>query len=100
MAAQEIENIQEKMNWHWRNSMRPIRFLAFDARAAMPIPLLLVYLRLSTIMLTIVTLMAFRYVENKGLSYPAAMRAIRVSFVGNIRPGLISAKRRKFLDYG
>ena len=40
-AAQEVENLQEKMNWHWRNSMRVIRFFTFDARAALPLPLLL-----------------------------------------------------------
>ncbi len=33
-AAEELENLQEKMNWHWRNSMRVVRFFAFDARAA------------------------------------------------------------------
>ena len=99
-AAKELENIQEKMNWHWRNSMRPVRFLAFDARAALPLPLLIVYARLSTIILTIVTLMIFRFLERKGLTFPAAVRSIRSGVVGRHRPGWLSVYSKKFIDYG
>ena len=99
-AAQELENLEEKMNWHWRNSMRVVRFLAFDARAAAPIPILLVYLRVSTIVLTILTLLLFRYLENKGLTVPAAMRNFRQWIVGNNRPGWVSIQKRKFIDFG
>ncbi len=100
MAAEQIDNIQEKLNWHWRNSMRTVRFLAFDARAAMPIPLLLIYARLSTLLLTIASLLFFRYLERKGLTLPAALRNFRSWLVGNYRPGLVGAQRKKFLDYG
>ncbi|MBL4803778.1 MAG: IcmT/TraK family protein [Alphaproteobacteria bacterium] len=99
-AAQELENLQEKQNWHWRNSMRVVRFLAFDARAAAPIPVLLVYLRLSTIVLTIVTLLVFRFLENKGLTVPAAMRNLRSWIVGIDRPGWIGVQKRNFTDFG
>ena len=43
MVGEELDTLQEKVNWHWRNTMRPVRFLAFDARAALPLPLLLVH---------------------------------------------------------
>lgn len=99
-AAEELENLQEKMNWHWRNSMRVVRFLAFDARAAAPIPILLVYARLSTFILTIVTLLIFRYLENKGLTVPAAVRNMRQWLVGAERPGYVTALHRKFIDFG
>jgi intracellular multiplication protein IcmT len=98
--VKEIENIQEKLNWHWRNSMRPVRFLAFDVRAAMPIPILIVYARPSTIMLTIITLLVFRYLERKGLTFPAAMRNLRAWVVGSERPGWLSVESKKFIDYG
>mgnify|MGYP000271211497 CR=1 FL=1 len=98
--AQELENIQEKVNWHWRNSMRPVRFLAFDARAAIPLPLLLVYFRLSTFLLTLATLMLFRHLERKGLTFPAAVRAARAWIIGKDRPGLIKAKKKRFVDWG
>lgn len=100
MAAEQLENIQEKMNWHWRNSMRVVRFLNFDARAAFPIPILLVYARTSTFILLVVTLMLFRYLENKGLTVPAAMRSLRMNLVGIERPGWLSSQRRRFIDYG
>ena len=98
--AQEIDNLQEKLNWHWRNSMQVVRFFAFDSRSALPIPLLLVYFRWSTVILMFGTLMVFRYLERKGLTVPAAIRNFRAWVVGKDRPGWISVKRKKFADYG
>ena len=98
--AKELENIQEKMNWHWRNSMRVVRFLAFDGRAALPLPILLLHARLSTLIITILTLLLFRYLERKGLTVPAAMRNFRQWLVGTNRPGWVGVQRRKFKDYG
>ncbi len=99
-AGEQIKNLQEQMNWHWRNSMRTVRFGPFDARAAMPLPLLLVYFRWSTVILTIVTLMTFRYLERKGLTFPSALRNLRSWLVGKDRPGWIGVQRKKFTDYG
>lgn len=98
MAAQQLENLQEKMNWHWRNSMRPVRFLAFDARAAITLPILLVYARTSTIILTVVVMLLFRYLERKGLTFPAALRNLRSWIVGSERPGWLGIHNKKFLD--
>ena len=79
--------------------MQPVRFIMFDARAALPLPFLLIYFRLSTIVITIAFLVFFNILERKGLSFPAAMRAFRVMIVGNHRPGLISVLKNKFIDY-
>ena len=98
--SQEIDNLQEKMNWHWRNTMQTVRFFAFDARAALPVPLLLVYFRWSTLFLMISTLFLFRYLERKGLTVPSAMRNLRAWLVGANRPGWYGARRKKFNDYG
>lgn len=100
MSGDQLENLNEKVNWHWRNSMRVVRFLAFDARAAAPLPLLLVYARLSTLLLTIATLLLFRYFEQKGLTTPAAMRSLRANLVGKFRPGQIGVLYRRFKDFG
>ncbi|MGB4057542.1 MAG: IcmT/TraK family protein [Alphaproteobacteria bacterium] len=100
MAAEQLENLQEKMNWHWRNSMRTVRFMAFDARAALPLPLLLVYFRWSTLSLTIASLVFFRFLEQKGLTFPAALRNFRSWLVGRHRPGWIGVQHKKFNDYG
>lgn len=97
--AKELELIQEKMNWHWRNSMRPVRFFAFDGRAAIPVPILLVHARWSTLALMIITLLVFRFLEHKGLTFPAALRNLRAWVVGRNRPGMISVEHRKFRDF-
>lgn len=100
-AAEEIENIQEKLNWHWRNSMRVVRFFAFDARASFVGVLLLFRLTSWRLwLLFIFNLLFFRYLENKGLTVVAALRNFRSWVVGIDRPGWISARRRKFIDYG
>lgn len=100
MVAEQIDNIQEKVNWHWRNNMRTVRFLAFDARASMPLPLLLVYARTSTVVLTIITLLVFRQLERKGLTFPSALRNLRSWLLGSHRPGWIASQSKKFTDYG
>lgn len=100
MTTDQIDNIKDKINWHWRNSMRVVRFFNFDARAALPIPLLLVYARTSTILLTVASLMFFRYLERKGLTFPAALRNFRQWIIGSERPGWIKVNRKKFTDYG
>ena len=98
-AGQELDNLEDKVNWHWRYSMQPVRFFAFDARAALPIPLLLVYFRISTVILTVATLFFFRFLEHKGLTVPAALRNFRSWLVGKHRPGLVSVLKNKFKDY-
>ena len=80
--------------------MRIVRFFAFDSRAALPLPILLVYFRWSTLIVMIVTLLAFRYLERKGLTVPAALRNFRAWIVGENRPGWFSVEKKKFLDYG
>lgn len=91
---------EEKVNWHWRNSMRPVRFFGMDARAAIPYCVLLVYFRPITLFLTITSTVVFVSLEKRGLTFPSAMRALRAWFIGQKRPGWISGRRRRFVDYG
>ena len=90
----------EKANWHWRNSMRPVRFFNLDARAAIPFLILLVYFRPMSLAITIVITMAFKYLEYKGLTFSASLRALRVWILGNFRPGWLQYHHRKTIDYG
>lgn len=90
----------EKQNWHWRNTMRPVRFFNLDARAALPFFLLLVYARWSTLVLTIIVVMIFRFLEAKGLTFPSALRALRVWIVGNTRYALYNYAHRRMRDFG
>lgn len=94
------EIAQERRSWHWRNSMRPARFFALDARAAIPFFILLFHISWATFIATVVLTSFFRYLERKGLTFPAAMRALRSWFVGQSRPAWLSVRRRRMADYG
>lgn len=98
--AKEVQNIQDQLNWHWRNNMRTVRFFALDARASLCFMVLLVYARTSTLVLTFIVTMIFYWLEKKGMTFPAAMRALRLWFVGLNRPGHASAHRKNLIDRG
>ncbi|MCB9963425.1 MAG: type IV secretion protein IcmT [Rhodospirillales bacterium] len=86
-------------NWHWRNSMRPVRFFSFDARAAIPYVFLLLYARLITLIICIVVTIIFALLERRGLTVPSAMRKFRSWLVGPKRPAWITIRRRRMVDY-
>ncbi|MGN7437367.1 MAG: IcmT/TraK family protein [Alcanivorax sp.] len=98
--VKELENIEAKMNWHWRDSMRVIRFMGWDARVAFLIPVWLLYLRWSTIILSFMVFYVFKFMENKGLNFPSAIRALRSWLIGRTRPGTTGVGLHKFIDYG
>lgn len=91
---------EERANWHWRNSMRPVRFFGLDARAAIPFFILLFHFRVVTLVLTIMITSVFVIMERRGLSFPSSLRAFRRWLLGQKRPGWISLRRRRMVDYG
>jgi intracellular multiplication protein IcmT len=90
----------EERVWHWRNSMKTVRFFRFDARAGLFVGILLIHFRIWTLLLLISMLFFFLILERKGLSFPAAFRAFRLWIIGPNRPGWIWTRRRKLLDTG
>jgi len=98
--SQADDNIDEKQNWHWRNSMQPIRCFNLDARAAIPFAVLLVYFRPITIFLCVLSTFIFMFFEKRGLTFPSALRSLRSWVNGQKRTAWISYRRRKFKDYG
>jgi intracellular multiplication protein IcmT len=84
---------------HWRNSMKPARFFFLDARAAVPFVFTLLHLRLWTLAVAAITTLIFYILEQRGMSFDAALRAIRVWFVGNKRPNIQTSNRRRMVDY-
>lgn len=91
---------EEKTNWHWRNSMRPVRFFGLDARASMPFFVLLVYFRPISLFLTVVITVVFVQLERKGLGFDAALRSFRCWLLGQRRPAWLSLHRKRMVDYG
>lgn len=100
MAKTDINDLKEQLNWHWRNSMRPIRFFSLDARSALPLCFLLPFPRVTTLVLSVVFIVFFVFLEKKGLTFMAAMRASRGLMFGDHRPALMTFKYRKLRDFG
>jgi hypothetical protein len=98
--AKEAQNIKDQINWHWRNNMRTVRFFAVDARASLAFMALLVYARMSTFIIAIISTMIFYMLEKKGLTFPAALRTLRGWFTGHERPGHASAQHKQLIDRG
>ena len=96
----KVGDLQEQVNWHWRNTMRPVRFFNFDAKAAIPFIFLLFYFRVVTIVFLVLVLTGFWFLEKRGLTFDAAMRSTRHFMFGDKRPALISFKYRRLKDYG
>ena len=86
--------------WHWRNTMKPARFFAVDARAVFFWALVLVHFRTWTIFLAFTVTIVFILLERRGLTFSAALRAFRRWFIGQYRPGVVWSARRKYKDTG
>ncbi len=99
MGARE-DTEEERVNWHWRNSMKPVRFFGVDARAAIPFCILLFYFRIITLVIAILSTLIFIALEKRGLSFPCALRSFRSWLNGQRRPAWMAIRRKKFIDYG
>lgn len=87
-------------DWHWRNSMKIVRFFNFDGRAGFFLVLFVVHARKSTLALLCLVFGFFYLLERKGLNFNAALRATRVWFIGAERPAWIFTRKRKLTDTG
>jgi intracellular multiplication protein IcmT len=87
-------------DWHWRNTMKPVRFFKFDGRVSFFLVLLVVHMRVSTLVLFAVVLFFFALLERRGLSFDAALRAIRLWLGGPDRPALLFTRKRGLRDTG
>jgi intracellular multiplication protein IcmT len=88
------------MDIHWRNTQKPARFFMFDARAFFAILLCLVHARLWTFMLALFVILAFAALERRGLTFDAALRALRSWITGAKRPANHRRARRRWTDFG
>ena len=86
---------------HWRNTMKPTRFFFnTDARAALTLLLLMIHFRAWTFFLAIGTMILFFILEQRGLSFEAALRAFRLWIIGSQRPRIVLAHKSRWLDFG
>jgi hypothetical protein len=84
----------------WRETMRPTRFFGVDSRATLPMLFFLMNMNSNTFMLAIAGMVGFSFLERKGLTVPAAIRAVRAWIAGPIRPATPWWLARRYIDYG
>jgi len=67
---------------HWRDSARSARFFLVDARAAFPIFLFLMHIRMWTASIVIVSMVFFGIIEHYGFTVPVFLRWLRSFLAG------------------
>lgn len=88
------------MDLHWRNTQKPARFFALDARVFAFIFLFIIHIRLWTLTLAVIVMLIFWGLERRGLSFESAIRALRMWIVGSRRPAVHAHSRRYWIDFG
>jgi intracellular multiplication protein IcmT len=67
---------------HWRDSARTPRFFLIDARAAFPLLLFLIHIRLWSFLLALAAMAFFALLEHYGFSVPVFWRWLRNVLAG------------------
>lgn len=62
---------------HWRNSARPARLFLIDAKAAFPLLLFLLHIRLWTFISSLLAMILFGLIEHYGFSVSVFLRWLR-----------------------
>jgi intracellular multiplication protein IcmT len=70
---------------HWRDSARSARFFMVDARAAFPLFLFLMHIRVWTGVLVVVSAVFFAIIEHYGFTVPVFLRWIRTFLAGGVK---------------
>ena len=91
---------ETEMDYHWRNTMKPVRFFMLDARVAIFFMIFILHMRLWTFALFVIVSLFFYYLEKRGLGFTAALKTFRTWVLGRRRPAWLWIRKRKFHDYG
>ncbi len=67
---------------HWRDSARPTKFFIFDAKAAFPLLLFLLHIRMWTFIVAIIAWLFFTLLNYYGFSIEVFLRTIRTTLAG------------------
>lgn len=67
---------------HWRDSARNPRFFLIDARAAFPLLLFLLHIRVWTFVVAIIVMAFFAAIEHYGFSLVVFLRWLRSTLAG------------------
>lgn len=83
----------------WRDTMRPVRIYAFDARLIGVVGIWVLWPSWWTSAALVGAVAGLRVAEARGYRLPAALRAVRACLAGS-RPALYGSRSRRFVDFG
>jgi intracellular multiplication protein IcmT len=75
--------IQPVTGAHWRDSARSAKFFIIDAKAAFPIVIFLIHIRLWTFVIALIATCFFTILNRYGYSVEVFLRYARSFFAGN-----------------
>jgi len=70
---------------HWRDSARTPRFFLVDARAAFPVFIFLMHIRIWTAAVVVISAIFFSVIERYGFSLPVFLRWFRGFIAGPLK---------------
>ena len=74
-----------KQDSHWRDSARNARFFMWDARAAFPLVLFLMHIRVWSFIVAVVAMMFFAALEHFGFTVNVFLRWLRTTLAGDVK---------------
>lgn len=74
--------MKTKINAHWRDSVRPVRFFIWDGKTAFPMLIFLLYMKWETFIIAILTMIFFSFLNRYGFSLEVFWRFLRNLIVG------------------
>ncbi len=83
----------------WRETMKPAKFLIFDGRVVLVLLPTFIHLRIWTLSIAMITMMAFWYFDRKGISASSIVRFMRARFIGHKRTARGAFEERTAVDF-
>ena len=85
---------------YWRETMRPAKFLIFDSRVVLAIIPVLIYMRVWTFALAIISMFVFWWFDRKGIPADSILRFLRSWIIGKKRSARGLFEERTAIDFG
>jgi len=83
----------------WYQTYKPSRFFMMDAKAGIPLILVLLHFRTYTVVPAVIWVALFWFLDRRGMSFTSALRSARSWTIGDIRPAKGVFKIRARIDY-
>jgi len=83
----------------WYQTYKPARFFMMDAKAGVPLIMVLLHFKTYTVIPAFFWVALFWFLDRRGMNVTSAFRAARSWVIGDIRPAKGAFKVRGRIDY-